>query len=123
MSNSIKINGKELESFGFTTTGACFLLGIGHAYHSAKRDSSSTARKIDATEEHHNDLIGHVESIDLWLSDSIQAVGAALAALKYDEINENSIADLGYLVSGLGDLQKAMNESRIIVEESKGASA
>jgi len=117
MSDLIKINGRELKSFGFSTTGASFLLGLGHVYHSAERKGDMY--NIEASPEDHKRIIDHAECLEIWVTDSSKAVGAALAALKFDEINEESIRDLGYLISGLGDLQKLIKNTRDVIEESK----
>lgn len=117
MSDLIKIDGKELKPFGSLTTGASFLFDLGYVYHSTGRKGDMYS--IKASPKDHYRLISNAEAAEVWANDSVKAVGDALSALKFDEIDSELMRDLGYLISGLGDLQKLIKHARNVIQESK----
>jgi len=116
MSNLI-IDGKEINSVGRSPgSGAKFLFSVAAAYHASKRNPKTFVMELNADLDSHNELLSQIESVEIFLNDSLSGVGEALAM--QDELNLDAIKKLGYLISGLADLQALVSDTRNIIDES-----
>mgnify|MGYP000683331044 CR=1 FL=1 len=113
------INGKDINSVGSPCSGAKFLFSVAGAYHLGERNPKTGGYELNATLDSHEELLSQIECLDIFLNDSLSGVGEALAI--QDDLGNEAIKKLGFLISGLADLQALVGNTRNIVEENMKA--
>jgi len=113
------IDGNEINSVGSPGSGAKFLFPIAFAYHARKRNTKTGGMELNADLDSHEELLSQIESLDIFLNDSLSGVGEALAI--QDELSLDAIKKLGFLISGLADLQALVSDTRNGVDQSMKA--
>ena len=111
MSHSIIINGQTIK-LPQSTTGGSSLFVLGHAFYTSQSNNGNFTAEIKVSEEDRLDFLNELESAQLWLNESINCIGELLTDIQYKEIDGASLKNLGYLITGLSELQRLTKETR-----------
>ena len=113
------IDNKEISSIGSPISGAEFIFTIAYAYHVSKQNLMTDDFELNADLDTHEELLTQIEGIEIFLNDSLSGVGEALAV--QDHLSNESVKKLGYLISGLSDLQALVGSTKDRVDSSMKA--
>ena len=114
--SDVIIDGKNLSSVSAPLSGAKFLFTVAYAYHAGKLNPKTGFIELNATLDNHNELLSQIDSLEIFLNDSLSGVGEALAM--QDELSHEGVKKLGFLISGLSDIQVLVSDARNIIDES-----
>ncbi|OQK18009.1 hypothetical protein AU255_09175 [Methyloprofundus sedimenti] len=110
--NNLIIDGKEINQPG-SSSAAKFIFSVAYAYHAKKRNPKTGRMELNANLDSHEELHAQIESLEIFLNDSLSGVGEALAI--QDALSNEAIQKLGFLISGLADLQALVSDTRNLV--------
>jgi len=110
------IDGKEINAIGSSGSGAKFLFSIAYAYHAREKNPETGGIELNADLKSHEELLSQIEGVDIFLNDSLSSVGEALAVQEH--LSQESIQKLGFLISGLADVQALVSDTRNSIDES-----
>jgi len=116
MSNlTISINEQVITLPKSAKTGARSLLVLGVALHTVKNDKDTINPTLAVSDADIFDLENEFCFAEDWLDGSLQCIGELLGDLQYKNIEGESLQNLGFLISGLSELQASVRKARMMM--------